>query len=126
MTTTDFIVASVRLCCQDDERSYLAHSVAQQGRRNWSIMRDSGVLDTTLAIAVEVIMSTPMPHVNETAVLSSLCGMTLAGLHAMCVKTANAPIRHLILDVIEIKEKESNEAGTHARKPRSKRTKRLG
>ena len=70
-------------------------------------------------------MSAPMQHVDETAVLSSLCGMTLAGLHAMYGKAANAPIRHLILNVIAIKEEdESNESVTHIRKIRRKTAKK--
>jgi hypothetical protein len=79
---------------------------------------------TTLGIAVEVIMSAPMQHVDETAVLSSLCGMTLAGLHAMQGKTANASIRHLILNVIAIKEDESNESVTQIQKIRRKTAKK--
>jgi hypothetical protein len=75
-----------------------------------------GFLNTTLEIAVEVSMFAPMQHVDETAVLSSLCGMTLAGLHAMQGKSANASIRHLILNVISMKEDESNESVTHIRK----------
>jgi len=69
-------------------------------------------------------MSAPMQHVDETAVLSSLCGMTLAGLHAMQEKTANASIRHLILNVIAIKEDESNESVTQIQKIRRKTAKK--
>lgn len=65
-----------------------------------------------------------MQHVDETAVLSSLCGMTLAGLHAMQGKTANASIRHLILNVIAIKEDESNESVTQIQKIRRKTAKK--
>jgi hypothetical protein len=70
-------------------------------------------------------MSAPMQHVDDSSVLSSLCGMTLAGLYAMRVKTSNAPIRHLILDVIAIKEDESKQVATHARKSRSKTATKL-
>ena len=69
-------------------------------------------------------MSAPMQHVDDASVLSSLCGMTLAGLYAMRGKTSNAPIRHLILDVIGIKEDESKEAGTSKRKPSRKTAKK--
>ena len=65
----------------------------------------------TLGIAIEVIMSAPLEHVDEAAVLSSLCGMTLAGLQAMQLKTTNTPIRHLILQVIELKEEASRKVG---------------
>jgi hypothetical protein len=65
-------------------------------------------------------------HVNETAVLSSLCGMTLNGLHAMNGKSSSAPIRHLILEAIQLKEDESKDAGLRARKPKTKRTKKVG
>jgi hypothetical protein len=66
-------------------------------------------------------------HVDESAVLSSLCGMTLAGLHAMQGRTSCAPIRHLILQVIGLKENESRDAATHARKkPKSKTRKQPG
>ncbi len=59
-------------------------------------------------------MSAPMQHVDETAVLCSLCGMTLAGLHAMSGKKASKPIRHLILDVIETqRRRESRSGGAH-------------
>ena len=71
-------------------------------------------------------MSAPLEHVDEAAVLSSLCGMTLAGLHAMQLKTSNAPIKHLILQVIELKEGPSTKVATHTRKLRSKRTRQAG
>jgi hypothetical protein len=72
-------------------------------------------------------MPAPTRHVDEAAVLSSLCGMTLAGLRAMHGRTSTAPIRHLILQVIGLKEDESREAATHARKkPKSKTAKQPG
>jgi hypothetical protein len=71
-------------------------------------------------------MVAPTRHVDETAVLSSLCGMTLAGLHAMQGRTSSTSIKHLILQAIQLKEEESNEAATPARKPRSKRAKQVG
>lgn len=80
----------------------------------------------TLGIAIEVIMSAPLEHVDEAAVLSSLCGMTLAGLQAMQLKTTNTPIRHLILQVIELKEEASRKVETRTRKPRSKKTRQPG
>jgi hypothetical protein len=60
---------------------------------------------------------------DETAVLSSLCGMTLAGLHAMYGKRGSDPIKHLIFQAIKLKEDESKEAGTHTRKSRRKTAK---
>jgi hypothetical protein len=65
-------------------------------------------------------------HVDEAVVLSSLCGMTLVGLHAMHGKTSSGPIRHLILQAIELKEDEVKAAGLHVRKPKSKRAKQPG
>jgi hypothetical protein len=63
---------------------------------------------------------------DETAVLSSLCGKTLAGLHAMYGKRDCVSIKHLILQAIELKEDGSNETATNPRKPRIKRTKQPG
>ncbi len=71
-------------------------------------------------------MSAPLEHIDEAAVLSSLCGMTLAGLHAMQLKTSNTPIKHLILRVIELKEDAGKKVGTHTRKLRSKGTRQPG
>jgi hypothetical protein len=71
-------------------------------------------------------MSPPLEHVDEAAVLSSLCGMTLAGLQAMQLKTSNAPIKHLILKIIQLKEDASTKVKTHTRKLRIKRTRQRG
>jgi hypothetical protein len=69
-------------------------------------------------------MSTPVQRIDEATVLSSLCGMTLAGLRAMQGRPSNIPISHLILQAIGLKEDESKEAGTHTRKLRTRNTKR--
>ena len=66
-------------------------------------------------------MSTPVQHVDETAILSSLYGMTLAGLRAMREKRSCEPIKHLILSAIKLKEAEDNEAAAHRPKPKAKR-----
>jgi hypothetical protein len=71
-------------------------------------------------------MSEQVRRIDEAAILSSLCGMTLAGLHAMQGRTSSAPIRHLILQAIQLKEDESKEAELHARKPRAKRARQHG
>jgi hypothetical protein len=72
-------------------------------------------------------MSMSTHHVDEATVLSSLCGMTLAGLRAMHGRTSCAPIKHLILQVIGLKENESRDAATPARKkPKTKTGKQPG
>ena len=55
-------------------------------------------------------------HDNEEHILSSLYGMTLAGLHQMQNKTSNASIQHLILRAIELKESSSEEGKSRATK----------
>ena len=58
-------------------------------------------------------------HDNEEHILSSLYGMTLAGLRGMQKKVSNASIQHLILRAIELKESPSEEAAaTCPSKPR--------
>ncbi len=54
-------------------------------------------------------MSGSMQQVDEERILSSLYGMTLAGLAEMHKKRSNEPIRHLIARAIEVKEELSNE-----------------
>ena len=57
-------------------------------------------------------------HDNEEHVLSSLYGMTLAGLRGMQTKVSNASIQHLILRAIELKESSSEEGKSRATKPK--------
>ncbi len=66
-------------------------------------------------------MSTSVQQVDETAILSSLYGTTLPGLHAMSEKRSCAPIKHLILSAIKLKEAEGNEAAAHRPKPKANR-----
>jgi hypothetical protein len=52
-------------------------------------------------------MSENMQQADEDRVLSSLYGMTLAGLRQMQKKPSNESIKHLIAGVIESKESEA-------------------
>ena len=69
-------------------------------------------------------MSENMQPVDEDRVLSSLYGMTLAGLHEMQKKRSNEPIKHLIARASELKESQSN--GGTARGSIKKRPSRMG
>ncbi len=65
-------------------------------------------------------MSDNMQQVDEDRVLSSLYGMTLAGLHEMLKKRSNDPIKHLIARAIELKERQApkaNARGLTKRRP---------
>jgi hypothetical protein len=63
-------------------------------------------------------------HDNEEHILSSLYGMTVAGLRAMQTKQSNTHIQHLIARAIEFKESSSEEAATLATKPKGARRKK--
>jgi len=52
-------------------------------------------------------MSENMQPVDEDRVISSLYGMTLAGLHEMLKKRSNQPIKHLIAHAIEFRESQA-------------------
>jgi hypothetical protein len=55
-------------------------------------------------------MSESMPQADEDRILSSLYGMTLAGLREMLKKRGNDSIKHLIVRAIELKESQTPEA----------------
>ncbi len=57
-------------------------------------------------------MSENMQHPDENRVLSSLYGMTLAGLHEMEKKRSNDAIKHLIARAIKLKESQAPKAKT--------------